>query len=97
MWVNPMDPLDILNHLLNFIAPAAALALALVLCGRFFNAKAAAVRSPWRQFALLFAVALAVLAAGLVLWGRDGKMLTYAALVVVTATCQWLLLRGWKG
>jgi hypothetical protein len=97
MWVKPMDPLDILNHLLNFIAPAAALALALVLCGRFVGTKAAAVRSLWCQFAVVFAVGLAVLAAGLVLWGRDGKMLTYAALVVATATCQWLLLRGWKG
>ena len=38
----------------------------------------------------------AVLAAGLVLWGRDGKMLTYAALVVACATCQWVLVRGWK-
>ena len=37
-----------------------------------------------------------VLAAGLVLWGRDGKMLTYAALVVACATCQWVLVRGWK-
>jgi hypothetical protein len=92
-----MDPLDILNHLLNFIAPAAALALALVLCGRLVGTKVAAVRSLWRQFAVVFTVGLAVLAAGLVLWGRDGKMLTYAALVVATATCQWLLLRGWKG
>ena len=31
------------------------------------------------------------------LWGRDGKMLTYAALVVACATCQWVLVRGWRG
>jgi len=97
MWVNSMGPLDILNHLLNFSAPAAALALAVVLCGRFFGAKGAAAGQRWRQFAIVFAVGLAVLAGGLVLWGRDGKMLTYAALVVATATCQWVLVRGWKG
>ncbi len=91
-----MGPLDILNHLLNFIAPAAFVALGLVLCGRLVGAKGGAMAG-WRQFAVLWVVGLAVLAAGLVLWGRDGKMLTYAALVVATATCQWALARGWKG
>ena len=52
--------------------------------------------SVWLRWAILFAVGVAVLAAGLVLWGRDGKMLTYAALVVACATCQWVLVRGWK-
>jgi hypothetical protein len=52
--------------------------------------------SVWLRWVILFAVGVAVLAAGLVLWGRDGKMLTYAALVVACATCQWVLVRGWK-
>lgn len=95
MCVNfSMGPLHLLNHLLNFVAPAAALALALVLCGRFLGGGAAG--AGWRQFAIVFAVGLAVLLGGLVLWGRDGKMLTYAALVVATASCQWVLVRGWK-
>jgi len=34
-----------------------------------------------------------VLAIGLLGFGRDGKMLTYAALVVVLATVQTLMLR----
>ena len=38
-----------------------------------------------------------MLLAGLWLLGRDGKVLTYAALVLATASCQWLLQRGWKG
>jgi hypothetical protein len=91
-----MGPLDILNHTLNFMAPAAALALVLVLCGRFFGAKGAAALSGWRQFAVVFLVGLIVLAGGLLVWGRDGKMLTYAALVVATATCQWFLMRSWR-
>lgn len=91
-----MGPLDILNHLLNFMAPAAFVALALVLCGRLFGANGRALAG-WRQFTAVFAVGLVVLAGGLALWGRDGKMLTYAALVVAAATCQWLLVRGWKG
>ncbi|CAN7251170.1 hypothetical protein LJR129_001057 [Acidovorax sp. LjRoot129] len=91
-----MGPLDILNHTLNFLAPAAALALVLVLCGRFFGAKGGAALSRWRQFAVVFVVGLVVLACGLVVWGRDGKMLTYAALVVGCATTQWVLLRAWR-
>ncbi|CAN7245338.1 hypothetical protein LJR074_001000 [Acidovorax sp. LjRoot74] len=91
-----MGPLDILNHLLNFVAPAAFVALLLVWGGRLLGAKGAAL-AIWRQWAVVFVVGLVVLAAGLALWGRDGKMLTYAALVVAMATCQWCLLRGWKG
>ena len=37
-----------------------------------------------------------VLVAGLVFFGRDGKMATYAALVLAIASSQWLLLRGWR-
>jgi len=42
-------------------------------------------------------VGCAVLVAGLIVLGRDGKMLTYAALVLGCATCQWVLVRGWRG
>ena len=36
-----------------------------------------------------------VLAAGLVLQGQDGTMATYTALVVVAASTEWALQRGW--
>jgi hypothetical protein len=52
----------------------------------------------WRaQVAINFVVGCAVLVAGLIVLGRDGKMLTYAALVLGCATCQWVLVRGWRG
>jgi hypothetical protein len=38
----------------------------------------------------------AVLAGGLVLWGVDGKMTTYLALVIVCGTAQWLMCKGWR-
>ena len=91
-----MGPLDAFNHLLNLFAPAAALAGLLVLGGRLCLQEC---KSP---YTLLFQVVLqlllgsAVLAAGLVLWGRDGKMLTYAALVLAGGSCQWWLQRGWR-
>ena len=48
------------------------------------------------RLGILFGVGVAVLVAGLVVLGRDGKMLTYAALVLACATCQWFLVRGWR-
>jgi hypothetical protein len=41
-------------------------------------------------------VGVAVLAAGLWFFGRDGKMATYAALVVAVATCEWIGRRAWR-
>lgn len=92
-----MGPLNAFNHLLNFVAPAATLALLLALAGRFMRRPRAAAALPWWwQAVVIFIVGVATLLAGLMLWGRDGKMLTYAALVLVCASSQWLLLRGWK-
>lgn len=92
-----MDLLAALNHLLNFAAPAAVLALLLVLGSRIFIRNSAPTIVWWAQAAIVFVVGCAVLLAGLWLLGRDGKVLTYAALVLASATCQWLLRRGWKG
>jgi prolipoprotein diacylglyceryltransferase len=90
----------LINHLLNFMAPAALLALLLVVLSRlffeFFRSKRQNIQSWWVQAAINFVVGMLVLVAGLVLLGRDGKMLTYVGLVLATATSQWLLLGGWK-
>ena len=91
-----MDPLIALNHLLNFVAPAAVLAVLLAPGSRWLMGKSAAALSWWAQAAIVFAVGCGVLAAGLWWLGRDGKVLTYAALVLATGTCQWLLRRGWR-
>ncbi|MBH1979492.1 MAG: hypothetical protein WBA58_07970 [Giesbergeria sp.] len=92
-----MDPLIALNHLLNFVAPAAVLAVLLAPGSRWLMGKSAAALSWWAQAAIVFAVGCGVLAAGLWWLGRDGKLLTYTALVLACATCQWVLRRGWRG
>jgi hypothetical protein len=88
------------NHLLNFIAPAACVALLLVLLSRLsfglFKAKQPLAQSWWAQTAIIFIVGVGILTAGLLVFGRDGKMMTYAALVLGSAVCQWVLVRGWK-
>ena len=84
-----MGPLDGLWHLLNFIAPAIGAALlAASLAKMFWRRELAGV--PWWRL-VLWAAGAGVLAliAGLVLFGRDGRMATYGALVAVSALALW--------
>ncbi|MBA4329931.1 MAG: hypothetical protein C0428_17025 [Polaromonas sp.] len=95
-----MTAFNLINQLLNFMAPAAAVAVLLVLAGRlfsgFFKSKRPSAHS-WRaQAAIVFIAGVVLLLAGLLLFGRDGKVASYALLAVGAATCQWLLLRGGK-
>jgi len=92
-----MSALDLLIHLLNFVAPAFFVAILLAVLFRVaMRTRSAAVRL-WVQIAVNFAAGLVVLVAGLLYFGRDGRIATYAALVVVCGTAQWWLLRGWRG
>ena len=88
------------NHLLNLAAPAALIALLMVAMGRvfpaFFRSKQAFAQAWWAQLAIHFIVGVGVLAAGLTLLGRDGKMATYVMLVLAMAISQWIQLGGWK-
>ena len=90
-----------LIHLLNFAAPALVLALLLPLLARLMDRFSGGKQAPsltWlAQAAINFTVGLAVLAAGLWFFGRDGKMSAYTALVLVLASTQWVMGRGWRG
>ena len=91
-----MGPLALLNHAINFVAPAAWLALLVPLLSFLVMKKRAVALTLKAQVAINFAACLATLMLGLALFGRDGKMLTYLALVLVSATSQWVLLKGWR-
>jgi hypothetical protein len=91
-----MGPIDVLFHLLSFAAPALALALMLPLAVRVLLPRRFVLLSWWAQVALNAAVGIAVLALGLWHFGVDGKMVTYAALVVGTAASQWVGIAGWR-
>jgi hypothetical protein len=92
----PMGALDLLIHALNFIAPAAAVALVLALASRFMQSKRPPALAMIAHAAINFVVGGTVLALGLWWQGADGRMVTYAALVTVMATLQWLLGRHWR-
>ena len=87
-----MDPLDAVWHLLNFFAPALGIgALASALAKLLW--RAALKRVTWvRLFAVSSGAAAATLVGGLVVFGHDGRILTYAAMVLATALSLW-----WSG
>jgi len=87
---------DILNHLLNFAAPALVLAVLLPLLSRLFMKKSAFRLVWWLQMMVNFVAGVVALLASVWWLGRDGKMLGYTALVLAVATSQWLLARGWR-
>jgi hypothetical protein len=91
-----MDFFQAIFHLLNFLAPAAFLAAAMVLVGLFWRKKPALPSKKWAQFTVIFAVNTALLIAGLLVFGRDAKMVTYAALVLASATSLFVIFRLWK-
>ena len=87
---------SLLNHLLNFAAPAAVVTLLLCPAARFFWRKEPAALAWTAQAAIVFVVGCAALLASLWWLGHDGRMAGYGALVLASASAQWLLLRGWR-
>lgn len=88
-----MGTLAAINHAMNFFAPVVWLALLLPLCARVLFRKKAVARKISGQVALHLVVGGMVLLAGMLVFGRDGKMLTYVALVLGATSTQWWLSR----
>lgn len=91
----PMSVADLLNHLLNFVAPAFWTAALLALSARLVVPGPPRVAWPWR-LALDAGVGVLVLVLGLVLTGHDGAMATWISLVLAMATTEWCLRRAWR-
>jgi hypothetical protein len=87
-----MGPLDALWHLSNLFLPALALgAVAAALAKLLWRRELGTVS--YRRLAVPASLTCAaVVLAGLVLLGRDGKMATYAAMVAACAVTLW-----WRG
>ncbi|MFZ4478607.1 MAG: hypothetical protein ACOYNZ_01795 [Rhodoferax sp.] len=89
-----MAPIVLLNHFLNFLAPAFCLAILMTLAGRIFFRKRPAAPALRTQAMVNFAANTLALGLGFWFFGRDGKMATYLGMTLVSATSQWLMLRG---
>lgn len=88
-----MGPLDFLNHLLNFVAPAVCVGLFVAMVAPLMYRKTPMSRSLRAQAAINVVAGLMALLAGLLFFGRDGKMASYAALVLACAASQWWAMR----
>ena len=84
----------LLVHVGNFVLPAVALGLCLavgVVGWRGLALVGAHGRRLWRAWGLLAVVGTVVQAVGLAYFGVDGKMATYAALVLAAGSTAWWL------
>ena len=90
-----MGPIDSLNHLFNFVLPALALALCMAGPVRRITRRKAPLTGFWPALVIHFMVGVLVLALGLWVFERDGMMLTYALLVMSSASAQWVMERRW--
>jgi hypothetical protein len=76
-------------HLMGLLAPALGVAVLLWLGLLWRRGRRKSGGKPGRQLGWLVLVGVAVLLVGLAYFGRDGKMATYAALVLAQGTLAW--------
>jgi hypothetical protein len=86
-----MGFIDVIDHLINFVLPAWAMALILPTLARLLFWRAWAGVAWWAVAKRVAWVGMLVLLVGLLVLGRDGAMLTYAALVLASSTVVWLM------
>jgi hypothetical protein len=91
-----MGFIDAALHLINFSLPAASVAGLVSLLGKFLKENKPFVHGWIRKFAINFIVCWVVLVIGLILTGRDGKMLTYLAMLIASAMVQWVVSGAWR-
>lgn len=84
-----MTFLTLVGHLANFLVPAVVMAVILALMPRTLRKARAGRGGFWREVGWSSLAGTLVLVAGLVWFGRDGKMAIYAALVLVQGTLAW--------
>lgn len=86
-----MSPIDALWHLLNFFAPAVGVGLLTSAFAKLlWRRELKGAR--WIRLALWATLCCALaLVAGLVVFGHDGKMVTYAAMVFACGVVLWFV------
>jgi hypothetical protein len=87
----------LLDHLFNFLLPALWVGSLLAVLAPLLLKKARPNHSWLTQASINTGVSLLVLVAGLLFFGRDGKMLSYTAMVLACASSQWLAAKAWRG
>ena len=88
-----MGPLDQLLHLINFCAPALAVGVALALLGPVLLGRRPTAPGLLAQAAINCVAGVLALGLGLWFFGNDGKMASYAAMLVCCSFSQGFSLR----
>ena len=84
-----MGPLDAVWHVLNFFAPAAGVGVVTALVAKLLWRRELAGVGLKRLGGWSVCAGAAAQLAGLVIFGRDGKMASYAAMVCACAAGLW--------
>ena len=84
-----MGPIDALWHLLNFFAPAFGVGVLTALMAKLLWSRSLKSASLKRLSAWAISGSALALLAGLIVFGSDGKMLTYGAMVLACALSVW--------
>ena len=92
-----MSLFGLLDHLLNFIAPALVVGLLVAAMAPVLMKKSRPHHSWLIQSAINSGANVLVLLAGMLIFGHDGKMATYAAMVITCASSQWISGKAWRG
>jgi len=92
-----MSLFGLLDHLLNFIAPALVVGLLVAAMAPVLMKKSRPHHSWLIQSAINSGANLLVLLAGMLIFGHDGKMATYAAMLLTCASSQWISGKAWRG
>jgi len=81
---------DVFWHLVNFVLPALIVSLGVTTWGRYQYRLQTQI-SWLLRWVMNVMSGVAVLVAGVLITGLDGKMYTYGAMVLVCATVEWAL------
>jgi hypothetical protein len=89
-----MGAIDLLWHVGNLFAVAALFGVLAAAGAKLIWRRTLAATPWWRLAAMLVVVAMAVTLAGLLVFGRDGRMATYGLMVLAGAVV--LAWAGWR-
>ena len=86
-----------LNHMFNFMMPAAFMGVVFPLLCRMIWPKQKVSRTLKSQMLITSLTGVGILFGGLFIFSTDGKMMTYFVLVMSAALYQWWWRGAWRG
>ena len=86
----------LVDQIVNLLAPAVIVGFLLAFMARFSGLRGNSRHAWWWHGMLNAAIGCLAILAGLFYFGHDGKMATYGALVLASASSQFISARAWR-